>query len=127
MVAAESQRLINETYSASSCRVHADPGPARGRSASTLTTAIIVDQERLGSNPRLTVGDGHGRQRDAANPAPVASAIRTSAHRTYSFNAPSVSASGAITSGRWQTKAEKATFNRLGGMCPRCEGMSVSD
>ena len=94
-----------------------------------LTTAIIVDQERMGSNPRSTVGtatDAHAMLRILFSRL---GKPHIGPPNAYSFNVPSVSASGAITVQRGdKTIAEKATFNRLGGMCPRCEGMgSVND
>ncbi|MBC9928383.1 excinuclease ABC subunit UvrA [Leucobacter sp. cx-169] len=95
-----------------------------------LTTAIIVDQERIGSNPRSTLGtvtDVNAMLRiifsRLAKP-PLGSA------QAYSFNVPSVRASGAITvdKGEGKSQAVKTTYNRTGGMCPRCEGMgSVTD
>ena len=92
-----------------------------------LTTAILVDQERMGLEPTLHRRHRHRRQRDAAHP--LQPAARRLAQRVL-FNVPSVRASGAITieRGAGRTRTEKATFTRLGGMCPRCEGMgSVTD
>jgi excinuclease UvrABC ATPase subunit len=91
-----------------------------------LTTAIIVDQERLGANPRSTVGT----VTDANAMLRILFSRLGTPHigppNAYAFNVPSVKASGAITVERGgKTKAEKATFNRLGGMCPRCEGMGA--
>ncbi|MEJ9080925.1 excinuclease ABC subunit UvrA [Gordonia malaquae] len=125
-VAAESQRLINETYSSfvqgfmpSLARPDVDL-------LDGITTAIIVDQERIGGNPRSTVGtitDANAMLRilfSRLGEPRVASA------NAFSFNVPTVSGSGAIKVG--DKKASKATFERLGGMCPRCEGMgTVSD
>ena len=95
-----------------------------------LTTAIIVDQERLGANPRSTVGT----VTDANAMLRILFSRLGQPHigppNAFSFNVPSVRASGAITveRGAGRTKTEKATFNRLGGMCPRCEGRgSVTD
>src|SRR5690606_10134381 len=94
-----------------------------------LTPAIIVDQERLGSNPRSTVGT----VTDANALLRILFSRLGDPHigspNAYSFNVPSVSASGAITVQRGgKTIAEKASFNQLGGMCPKCEGRgSVSD
>src|SRR6185436_3260934 len=129
-IAAESQRLINETYSAfvqGFMPTLARPDVDR---LEGLTTAIIVDQERMGSNPRSTVGTAT----DANAMLRIVFSRLGKPHigspNAYSFNVPSVKASGAITveRGAGKTKTEKATFNRLGGMCPRCEGMgSVTD
>jgi excinuclease UvrABC ATPase subunit len=94
-----------------------------------LTTAIIVDQERMGANPRSTVGTAT----DANAMLRILFSRIGKPHigppNAFAFNVPSVRASGAITVERGdKTKTERATFNRLGGMCPRCEGMGrVSD
>ncbi|GLZ78838.1 excinuclease ABC subunit A [Actinorhabdospora filicis] len=128
-IAAESQRLINETYP--SFVQGFMPSLARPEvdRLEGLTTAIIVDQERMGANPRSTVGTAT----DANAMLRILFSRLAKPHigspNAYSFNVPSVKASGAITVERGgKTKAEKATFERLGGMCPRCEGMgSVSD
>lgn len=128
-IAAESQRMINETYSAfvqgfMPTLARPDVDLLEG-----LTTAIIVDQERMGSNPRSTVGTAT----DANAMLRILFSRLGQPHigspNAYSFNIPTVRASGAITVERGnKTQAEKATFNRLGGMCPRCEGMgSVND
>src|SRR4051794_5195174 len=129
-IAAESQRLINETYSAfvqgfMPTLARPDVDVLEG-----LTPAIIVSQERIGSHPRSTVG--------TTTDANALLLIICSRHgqphlgspNAYSFNLPSVKATGSITveRGAGKPKAEKATFSRLGGMCPRCEGMgSVTD
>jgi len=129
-IAAESQRLINETYSAFVQGFM--PALARPEvdMLDGLTTAIIVDQERMGANSRSTVGTAT----DANAMLRILFSRLGEPHigspNAYSFNVPSVKASGAITveRGDGKTKTEKATFNRLGGMCPRCEGMgSVND
>ena len=129
-IAAESQRMINETYSAfvqgfMPTLARPDVDVLDG-----LTTAIIVDQERMGANTRSTVGTAT----DANAMLRILFSRLGQPHigspNAYSFNVPSVKASGAITieRGEGKTKTEKATFNRLGGMCPRCEGMgSVND
>ena len=128
-IAAESQRLINETYSAfvqgfMPTQARPDVDVLEG-----LTTAIIVDQERMGANPRSTVGTAT----DANAMLRIVFSRLGKPHigspAAYSFNTPSVKASGAITVERGgKTRAEKATYERTGGMCPRCEGMgSVTD
>ncbi|MFH8803378.1 ATP-binding cassette domain-containing protein [Streptomyces sp. NPDC017936] len=128
-IAAESQRLINETYSAFVQGFMPTPARPEVDLLDGLTTAIIVDQERMGANARSTVGT----VTDANALLRILFSRLGSPHigppNAYSFNVPSVSASGAITVERGgRTKAEKATFNRLGGMCPRCEGRgAVSD
>ena len=128
-IAAESQRLINETYSAFVQGFMPNLARPDVDRLEGLTTAIIVDQERMGANPRSTVGtatDANAMLRILFSRLGQPSIGSPNA---YSFNVPSVKASGAITVERGgKTKAEKATFNRLGGMCPRCEGTgSVTD
>jgi excinuclease UvrABC ATPase subunit len=129
-IAAESQRLINETYSAFVQGFMPTLARPEVDVLEGLTTAIIVDQERLGANPRSTVGtvtDANAMLRilfSRLGRPHIGSA------NAYSFNVPSVTASGAITveRGAGKTRAQKASFTRLGGMCPRCEGMgSVTD
>ncbi|GAA4456551.1 ATP-binding cassette domain-containing protein [Phytohabitans houttuyneae] len=128
-IAAESQRMINETYSAFVQGFMPTLSRPEVDLLDGLTTAIIVDQERMGANPRSTVGTAT----DANAMLRILFSRLGKPHigspNAYSFNVPSVKASGAITVERGgKTKAEKATFTRLGGMCPRCEGMgSVTD
>lgn len=128
-IAAESQRMINETYSAFVQGFMPTLSRPDVDLLEGLTTAIIVDQERMGSNPRSTVGTAT----DANAMLRILFSRLGDPHigspNAYSFNMPSVTASGAITVQRGaKTVAEKATFSRLGGMCPRCEGMgSVTD
>lgn len=129
-IAAESQRMINETYSAFVQGFMPTLSRPEVDVLDGLTTAIIVDQERMGSNPRSTVGTAT----DANAMLRILFSRLGKPHigspNAYSFNMPSVRASGAITveRGAGRTRAEKVTFTRLGGMCPRCEGMgSVSD
>ncbi|HEU4513407.1 MAG TPA: excinuclease ABC subunit UvrA, partial [Nocardioidaceae bacterium] len=126
-IAAESQRLINETYSAFVQGFMPTLARPEVDRLDGLTTAIIVDQERMGANPRSTVGTAT----DANAMLRILFSRLGQPHigppNAYSFNVPSVRASGAITveRGAGKTKTEKATFNRLGGMCPRCEGMGA--
>ncbi|WP_222266908.1 ATP-binding cassette domain-containing protein [Modestobacter marinus] len=128
-IAAESQRLINETYSAFLQGFMPSLARPEVDLLDGLTTAIIVDQERMGANPRSTVGTAT----DANAMLRILFSRLGQPHlgspNAYSFNMPSVRASGAITVERGaKTKTEKATFTRLGGMCPRCEGMgSLND
>jgi excinuclease UvrABC ATPase subunit len=128
-IAAESQRLINETYSAFVQGFMPTLARPEVDVLDGLTTAIIVDQERMGSNPRSTVGTAT----DANAMLRILFSRLGQPHigspNAYSFNLPSVRASGAITVERGaKTKTERATFTRLGGMCPRCDGMgSVND
>jgi excinuclease UvrABC ATPase subunit len=129
-IAAESQRLINETYSAFVQGFMPTLSRPDVDVLDGLTTAIIVGQERMGANPRSTVGTAT----DANAMLRILFSRLGTPHigspNAYSFNVPSVRASGAITveRGAGKTTTEKATFTRLGGMCPRCEGMgSVTD
>jgi excinuclease UvrABC ATPase subunit len=129
-IAAESQRMINETYSAFVQGFMPTLSRPEVDVLEGLTTAIIVDQERMGANPRSTVGTAT----DANAMLRILFSRLGKPHigspNAFSFNIPSVRASGAITieRGAGKTKTEKATFTRLGGMCPRCEGMgSVTD
>ncbi|MEU5564329.1 excinuclease ABC subunit UvrA [Micromonospora musae] len=129
-IAAESQRMINETYSAFVQGFMATLSRPEVDVLEGLTTAIIVDQERMGANPRSTVGTAT----DANAMLRILFSRLGQPHigspNAYSFNVPSVKATGAITveRGVGRTKTEKATFHRLGGMCSRCEGMgSVND
>ncbi len=127
-IAAESQRLINETYSAflqgfMSAQARPDVDLLEG-----LTTAIIVDQERMGANPRSTVGT----VTDANAMLRIVFSRLGQPHlgsaKAYAFNVPSVSATGAITVQRGAKKTVRKSFSITGGMCPRCEGMGrVSD
>ncbi len=128
-IAAESQRMINETYSAFVQGFMPTLARPEVDFLEGLTTAILVDQERMGANPRSTVGTAT----DANAMLRILFSRLGQPHlgspNAYSFNMPSVRASGAITVERGaKTKTEKATFTRLGGMCPRCEGMgSLND
>ncbi|MFT4213043.1 MAG: excinuclease ABC subunit UvrA [Microbacterium sp.] len=123
-IAAESQRMINETYSAfvqGFMPTLARPDVDR---LEGLTTAIIVDQERIGANPRSTVGtvtDANAFLRILFSRLGVPHA---GGPQAYSFNVPSVTGHGAITVEKGgRQKAERASFTQVGGMCPRCEGM----
>ncbi|MFB6714654.1 ATP-binding cassette domain-containing protein [Streptomyces sp. NPDC056237] len=127
-IAAESQRLINETYSAFVQGFMPTPSRPEVDVLEGLTTAIIVDQQRMGADPRSTVGTAT----DANAMLRILFSRLGKPHigppSAYSFNTASVRASGAITVERGNKKAVKATFNRTGGMCTRCEGRgTVSD
>ncbi|MFD9029564.1 ATP-binding cassette domain-containing protein [Streptomyces sp. NPDC059567] len=127
-IAAESQRLINETYSAfvqgfMPTLARPDVDVLEG-----LTTAISVDQQRMGADPRSTVGTAT----DANAMLRILFSRLGKPHigppSAYAFNVPTVRAAGAITVERGEKKAVKATFSRTGGMCARCEGRgSVTD
>src|SRR3989440_6755058 len=119
-IAAESQRLINETYSAFVQGFMPTLARPEVDVLEGLTTAIIVDQERMGADVRSTVGTAT----DAGAMLRILFSRLGQPHigppNAYSFNVPSVRASGAITIEPGDNKkAEKVTFTRLGGMCPR--------
>ncbi|GAB3246324.1 excinuclease ABC subunit UvrA [Alteromonas gracilis] len=124
-IAAESQRMINETYSAFVQGFMPTLSRPEVDHLEGLTTAIIVDQERMGANPRSTVGTAtdanamlrilFSRLGDPYVGPPTA----------YSFNVPTRKASGMMTTekgGRVERRVAKQEVY-LGGMCPRCEGM----
>jgi excinuclease UvrABC ATPase subunit len=129
-IAAESQRMINETYSAfvqgfMPTLARPDVDVLEG-----LTTAIIVDQERMGANVRSTVGTAT----DANTMLRILFSRLGEPHiggpTAFAFNVPTVRGAGAVTveRGEERTRAVKAEYTRTGGMCPRCEGMgNVSD
>ncbi len=127
-IAAESQRLINETYSAFVQGFMPTLGRPDVDVLEGLTTAIIVDQERMGADPRSTVGTAT----DANAMLRILFSRLGKPHigspSAYAFNVPSVKASGGITVERGNRRTVKASFSRTGGMCPRCEGRgSVTD
>jgi excinuclease UvrABC ATPase subunit len=129
-IAAESQRMINETYSAFVQGFMPTLARPDVDLLDGLTTAILVDQERMGSNPRSTVGTATDANAMLRILFSRLGRPHIGSPNAYAFNVPSVRASGAITveRGAGKTRTEKATFTRLGGMCPRCEGMgSVTD
>ena len=128
-IAAESQRLINETYSSFVQTFMPTLARPEVDVLEGLTTAIAVDQERMGSNPRSTVGTAT----DADAMLRILFSRLGQPHigppGAYSFNVASAHGSGGITVERGdKTITKSASFSRTGGMCPRCEGRgSVSD
>ncbi|MEA2373042.1 MAG: hypothetical protein QOH12_3436 [Solirubrobacteraceae bacterium] len=128
-IAAESQRLINETYSAFVQGFMPTLARPEVDVLDGLTTAILVDQERMGANPRSTVGtvtDANAMLRIAFSRL---GQPYVGSPNAFSFNTASVSGSGAITIEKGgRTTREKRSFTRAGGMCSRCEGTgSVTD
>jgi excinuclease UvrABC ATPase subunit len=125
-IAAESQRLINETYSAFVQGFMPTLDRPDVDVLDGLTTAIVVDQERMGGNPRSTVGTAT----DANAMLRILFSRLGQPHigspQAFSFNTPSVHAVGSITVDRAGAKAERKTFSVTGGMCPRCEGMGTA-
>lgn len=122
-IAAESQRLINETYSAFVQGFMPNLARPEVDVLEGLTTAIIVDQQRMGSDPRSTVGTAtdtgallrilFSRLGDPHIGSPQA----------FSFNVASISGAGAVTLEKGgRTVKERRDFAIVGGMCPRCEG-----
>ncbi|MEW1613018.1 MULTISPECIES: excinuclease ABC subunit UvrA [unclassified Streptomyces] len=128
-IAAESQRLINETYSAFVQGFMPTQARPEVDVLEGLTTAIIVDQQRLGADPRSTVGTAT----DANAMLRILFSRLGKPHigspNAFSFNVASIKASGALTVDRGAgTRTEKQTYTRTGGMCTRCEGRgTVSD
>jgi excinuclease UvrABC ATPase subunit len=127
-IAAESQRMINETYSAfvqgfMPTLARPDVDLLEG-----LTTAIIVDQERMGVNARSTVGTATDANALLRILFSRLGQPHIGSSNAFSFNVPSVRASGAVTIERGDRKTVRKTYTVTGGMCPRCEGMgSVTD
>ncbi|MHA6760968.1 ATP-binding cassette domain-containing protein [Streptacidiphilus sp. PAMC 29251] len=128
-IAAESQRLINETYSAFVQGFMPTLARPEVDVLEGLTTAIIVDQQRLGADPRSTVGTAT----DAYAMLRILFSRLGKPHigspKAFSFNVPSISGAGAVTVQRaGKTVKERRSFSVTGGMCPRCEGRgAVSD
>jgi excinuclease UvrABC ATPase subunit len=128
-IAAESQRLINETYSAFLQGFMPTLARPEVDVLEGLTTAIIVDQERMGANPRSTVGTAT----DANAMLRILFSRLGKPHigspQAFSFNVASISGAGAVTFEKGgRTVKERRDFKITGGMCPRCEGRgSVSD
>ena len=123
-IAAESQRLINETYSAFVQGFMPTLARPEVDVLEGLTTVISVDQQRMGGDARSTVGT-------ATDANAMLRILFSRLGKPYigppgafAFNVASVRASGAITveRGDGKTRTKKASYNRLGGMCPRCEG-----
>ncbi len=128
-IAAESQRLINETYSAFVQGFMPTMARPEVDLLEGLTTAIIVDQERMGSNPRSTVGT----VTDANAMLRIVFSRLGEPHvgppNAFSFNTATISGVGAVSFEKDGKKTrEKRSFKRTGGMCSRCEGAgSVTD
>ncbi|MBB4686836.1 ATP-binding cassette domain-containing protein [Amycolatopsis jiangsuensis] len=122
-VAAESQRLINETYSAFVQGFMPNLARPEVDVLDGLTTAIIVDQQRMGSDPRSTVGTATDANAMLRILFSRLGKPHIGSQMAFSFNVASVSGAGAVTvekAGR-QVK-ERRSFSVTGGMCPRCEG-----
>jgi excinuclease UvrABC ATPase subunit len=128
-IAAESQRMINETYSAFVQGFMPTLARPEVDVLEGLTTAIIVDQQRMGADTRSTVGTAT----DANAMLRILFSRLGKPHigspQAYSFNVASISGAGAVSIERGgQTVKERRSFSITGGMCPRCEGRgSVTD
>ncbi|MGH3850382.1 MAG: excinuclease ABC subunit UvrA, partial [Pseudonocardiaceae bacterium] len=128
-IAAESQRMINETYSAFLQGFMATLARPEVDVLDGLTTAIIVDQERMGANPRSTVGtatDANAMLRIVFSRLAIP---HIGSAQAFSFNVATISGAGAVTLERGgKTVKERRSFTITGGMCSRCEGRgSVTD
>jgi excinuclease UvrABC ATPase subunit len=127
-IAAESQRLINETYSAFVQGFMPTLARPEVDVLEGLTTAIIVDQQRMGTDARSTVGTATDANAMLRILFSRLGRPHIGSPNAFSFNVPSVRASGAITVERGAGQTVRKTFTRTGGMCPRCEGLgTVSD
>ena len=127
-IAAESQRLINETYSAFLQGFMPTLARPEVDVLDGLTTAILVDPERRGARARSTVGTATDVNAMLRVLWSRLGKPHVGPSNAFSFNLPSVRAVGSMTVEKGDAKAEKVTFTRAGGMCPRCEGMGqVSD
>jgi excinuclease UvrABC ATPase subunit len=128
-IAAESQRLINETYSAFVQGFMPTLARPEVDVLDGLTTAIIVDQERMGADVRSTVGtatDAHAMLRILFSRL---GQPHIGSPQAFSFNVASISGAGAVAFERGgKTVKERRSFSITGGMCPHCEGLgTVSD
>jgi excinuclease ABC A subunit len=127
-IAAESQRLINETYSAFVQGFMPTLARPEVDVLEGLTTAILVDQERMGADVRSTVGTATDANAMLRILFSRLGQPQIGSPNAFSFNVASVRASGAITIERGDGKTVRQSFTRTGGMCPRCEGRgSVTD
>jgi excinuclease UvrABC ATPase subunit len=127
-IAAESQRLINETYSAFVQGFMPTLARPEVDVLEGLTTVIIVDQQRLGGDARSTVGTATDANAMLRILFSRIGQPHVGSPNAFSFNVASVRAHGAITIERGASKTVTQNFTRAGGMCPRCEGRgTVSD
>ncbi|WP_432705944.1 ATP-binding cassette domain-containing protein [Actinoallomurus iriomotensis] len=128
-IAAESQRLINETYSAFVQGFMPTLARPEVDVLEGLTTAIIVDQQRMGADPRSTVGTATDANAMLRILFSRLGKPYIGSPQAFSFNVASISGAGAVTLERaGRTTKERRSFSITGGMCPRCEGRgSVND
>jgi excinuclease UvrABC ATPase subunit len=122
-IAAESQRLINETYSAFLQGFMPTLARPEVDVLDGLTTAIIVDQQRMGADPRSTVGTATDANAMLRILFSRLGKPYIGSPQAFSFNVASISGAGAVTMERaGRTVKERREFSITGGMCPRCEG-----
>jgi excinuclease UvrABC ATPase subunit len=122
-IAAESQRMINETYSAFVQGFMPTLARPEVDVMDGLTTAIIIDQERMGSDPRSTVGTATDVNAMLRILFSRLGKPHIGSPQAFSFNVASISGAGAVTIERGGTTTkERRSFSITGGMCPRCEG-----
>ena len=127
-IAAESQRMINETYSAFLQGLMPTLARPDVEVLEGLTTAILVDQERMGASSRSTVGTATDANALLRVLWSRLGKPYVGSPKAFSFNVPSVRGAGAISIDKGEGKTEKRSFTIQGGMCPRCEGMgNVTD
>ncbi|MFI5508358.1 ATP-binding cassette domain-containing protein [Mycobacterium sp. NPDC051804] len=128
-IAAESQRLINETYSAFVQGFMPTLARPEVDVLEGLTTAIIVDQQRMGSDPRSTVGTATDTGAILRILFSRLGKPHIGSPQAFSFNVASISGAGAVTLEKGgRTVKERREFSIVGGMCPRCEGRgSIND
>jgi excinuclease UvrABC ATPase subunit len=128
-IAAESQRLINETYSAFVQGFMPTLARPEVDVLEGLTTAILVDQQRMGTDPRSTVGTATDANAMLRILFSRLGQPRIGSPQAFSFNVASISGAGAVAFERGgKTVKERRSFSITGGMCPRCEGRgTVSD
>jgi excinuclease UvrABC ATPase subunit len=128
-IAAESQRLINETYSAFVQGFMPTLARPEVDVLEGLTTAIIVDQQRMGTDPRSTVGTATDANAMLRILFSRLGQPHVGSPQAFSFNVASISGAGAVEFERGgKTVKERRSFSITGGMCPRCEGRgTVSD
>ena len=125
-IAAESQRMINETYSAFVQGFMPTLARPEVDVLDGLTTAIIVDQERMGANVRSTVGTATDANAMLRILFSRLGEPQVGPPNAFSFNVPSSTVRGVMEIDRGQVKETVRRVERfLGGMCPRCEGMGV--
>jgi excinuclease UvrABC ATPase subunit len=127
-IAAESQRMINETYSAFVQGFMPSLARPEVDYLEGLTTAIIVDQERMGANPRSTVGTATDANAMLRILFSRVGSPYVGPPTAFSFNVPTRKASGVMSTEKSGGRVEKAVVSQavyLGGMCPRCEGMGT--